>query len=69
MPIIEDYEAIARRLRELNPALAGSREEPARSEKWRELAEVTAREYVQSRRRGTLADLILQKQRRRRLSG
>ena len=64
MPIIEDYEAIARRLRELNPApAAGKAEEELKG--WREAAEATARDYVHARRKGPLADALLQKRRRR----
>ena len=68
MPIIEDYAAIARRLRELNPPPAQDRQDRKAGrqlEEWRDLAEATAREYVQTRRRGPLADALLQKRRRR----
>jgi hypothetical protein len=65
MPIIEDYEAIARRLRELNPPPTQDRQTGRHLEEWRDLAEATARDYVQTRRRGPLADALLQKRRRR----
>jgi hypothetical protein len=62
MAIIEDYGAIAKRLRELAPELAdrGPREIDE-LEKWRHRAEETARVYVQSRRRDILNDLTSQK--------
>jgi hypothetical protein len=61
MAIIEDYGAIAKRLRELTPELAdrGPREIDE-LEKWRHRAEETARVYVQSRRRGIVNDPISQ---------
>jgi hypothetical protein len=65
MPIIEDYDAIARRLRELNPPARQAGKTTGRLEEWRELAEATAREYVQTRRKGPLADAMLQRRRRR----
>ena len=54
MAIINDYEAIARRLRELNPP-SGKDDE---LKTWRNLAEETARTYVESRRRGPVADIL-----------
>jgi hypothetical protein len=57
MAIIDDHEAIARRLRELNPS-ATPTANPGDLEKWRDLAEQTARVYVQNRRKGPLADSI-----------
>jgi len=65
MPIVEDYEAIARRLRELNPSATPSGKTTDRLDEWRTAAEATARDYVQTRRRGPLADALLQKRRRR----
>ncbi|MGD9616108.1 MAG: hypothetical protein AB7H90_11975 [Alphaproteobacteria bacterium] len=52
MPIIEEYGAIARRLRELKTAAPKSADEIAELERWRDLARQTAREYVENRRRG-----------------
>jgi hypothetical protein len=50
MPIIEEYTAIARRLRELHATSPkGVRE--INLERWRDLAQETAREYIESRRR------------------
>jgi hypothetical protein len=51
--IINDYEAIARRLRELNPVAR----KDADIEKWRDLAAEIAQTHVDSRRRGPLADV------------
>jgi hypothetical protein len=48
MAIINDYEAIARRVCELNPT-SGREEEP---KNWRDLAEETARRFVENRRQG-----------------
>jgi hypothetical protein len=62
MAIVEDYEAIARRLRELNPS-ASPPAKDARLDKWREIASETARVYVENRRRGPLADSIYHKRR------
>ena len=53
------------RLRELNPPTRPAGKATGRLEEWRELAEATAREYVQTRRKGPLADALLQKRRRR----
>ena len=57
MPIVEDYDAIAKRLRELKPSATPKAKDAAR-DKWRDLAEETARVYVQNRRSGPLADSI-----------
>ena len=57
MPIVEDYEAIAKRLRELKPSATPTAED-ADLGKWWDFAEETARVYVQNRRRGPLADSI-----------
>jgi hypothetical protein len=57
MPIVEDYDAIAKRLRELKPS-ANSKAKDTPLDKWRDLAEETARVYVQNRRRGPLADSV-----------
>jgi hypothetical protein len=53
MAIINDFDAIARRLRELNPPSGKDDDLKA----WRGLAEETARTYVESRRRGPGADI------------
>jgi hypothetical protein len=55
MAIINDYDAIARRLRELNPPPAGKDHD---LKVWRSRAEETARTYVESRRRGPVADSL-----------
>ena len=52
MPIIEEYDAIAKRLRELQKtASPKGADEITHLEKWRDLARETARVYVESRRR------------------
>jgi len=51
MPIIEEYDAIAKRLRELNTKAPKGAEEITDLERWRDLARETARVYVESRRR------------------
>ena len=56
MAIIDDYEGIARRMRELNGAGKGKSGDDAKA--WRDLAEETARTYVESRRRGAVADAL-----------
>jgi hypothetical protein len=48
MPIIEEYTAIARRLRELHAASPKGLKE-INLELWRDLARETAREYIESR--------------------
>jgi len=50
MPIIEEYTAIARRLRELDAASPKDMKE-INLELWRNLARETAREYIEGRRR------------------
>jgi len=52
--IINDYDAIARRLRELNPP--ASKDDDLKT--WRGIAEEIARTYVESRRRGPVADIL-----------
>ncbi len=54
MAIINDFNAIARRLRELNPPLGKDDDLKA----CRGRAEETARTYVESRRRGPVADIL-----------
>ena len=56
MPIIDDFDAIAKRLRELKSTSPKSAEPVAEMEKWRDLARETARLYLQQRRRGPLRD-------------
>ena len=57
MAIIDDYDAIAKRLRELTPAPANQGHKGIDGlDKWRDRAEETARVYVQNRRRGVLGD-------------
>ena len=52
MPIIDDYDAIAKRMRELElPVQAQSHKDTELLEKWRAAALDTARTYVQKRRR------------------
>ena len=51
MPIIEEYDAIAKRLRELQTATPKGATEIAHLERWRDLARETARVYVDGRRR------------------
>jgi len=59
MAIIDDHEAIARRLRKLKPSATPTKN--TQLDKWREIAAETARVYVQNRRRGPLADSIYNK--------
>jgi hypothetical protein len=61
MAIIEEYGAIAKRLRELRATGASSKsaEQITELEHWRDLARQTAREYVESRRRRSAGRLIL----------
>jgi hypothetical protein len=59
MPIIEDYGAIAKRLRELKATAPKGAGEITELERWHDLARQTAREYVESRRRGIARRLIL----------
>ncbi len=58
MAIVDDYDDIAKRLRELKPPA-----KDARLDKWREIAAETARVYVEHRRRGPMADSIYHKRR------
>jgi hypothetical protein len=50
MPIIEEYGAIAKRLRELQTASPKCADEITHLERWRDLARETARAYVEGRR-------------------
>jgi hypothetical protein len=54
MAIIDDYDAIARRLRELAPSIARPQRDIDRLDEWKELAQETARVYVQNRRKELL---------------
>lgn len=56
MHIADDFDAIAKRLRELQAPSPKSSEQIAELEKWRDLARETARIYVENRRRGALRD-------------
>jgi len=51
MPIVEDYDAIAKRLRELKTDAPKGAERVTDLERWRKLARETARTYVAGRRR------------------
>ena len=54
MPIIEEYDAIARRLRELRAPSPKGVDEITNLERWRDLALETAQEYVKARRRAAI---------------
>jgi hypothetical protein len=54
LAIIDDFDGIAKRLRELKTPSPKSADEIAELEKWRDLARETARAYVENRRRGVL---------------
>ena len=58
MAIIEDYAAIAKRLRELQPVSSQTSQE-IDQDKWRNLAEQTARDWVQSRRGSDLVRRVI----------
>ena len=51
MPIVEEYDAIAKRLRELKTSAPRDADEITELERWRDLAKETARAYVEDRRR------------------
>ena len=68
MPIVEEYEAIAKRLRELRTASPKGADEISDLERWRDLARETARVYVENRRRRTIMALILSRHRRTRFA-
>jgi hypothetical protein len=51
MSIVEEYDAIAKRLRELKTGAPKGAEEITDLERWRDVAKETARAYVESRRR------------------
>jgi len=55
MSIVDDYDGIAKRMRELKAASPKGANEIAELERWRDAALGVAREYVQARRRGLLA--------------
>jgi hypothetical protein len=56
--VIEDYGAIAKRLRELQAVAPKGASEITELERWRDLARQTATEYVESRRRPRAGRLI-----------
>jgi hypothetical protein len=56
LAIIDDFDGIAKRLRELKTPSPKSADEIAELEKWRDLARETARAYVENRRRGVLSN-------------
>jgi hypothetical protein len=51
MAIIDDFDGIAKRLRELHSAAPKSVNEIADLEKWRDAAKTAARAYVENRRK------------------
>jgi hypothetical protein len=57
--IVEEYDAIAKRLRELRTDSAKSADEIKNLEKWRDLAREAARVYVENRRRRAAGKPIL----------
>jgi hypothetical protein len=59
MAIVEEYGAIAKRLRELQTTAPKGADEITELERWRDLARQTAREYVESRRQRSAGRLIL----------
>ena len=61
MPIVEDYGAIAKRLRQLQAGASKEDGEITELEQWRDLARQTAREYVE-RRRGRSAGRLARPQ-------
>jgi len=61
MAIVDDYDAIAKRLRELRSGAPKSVAQIGELEKWRDLARQTARAYVDSRRRGPGAGPVLRR--------
>lgn len=56
MPIIEEYDAIARRLRELRTVPPKSAKEISDFERWRILARETAEKYLEGRRGDAIGD-------------
>jgi hypothetical protein len=58
MAIIEEYAAIAKRLRELQPVSSQTSQE-IDQDKWRNLAEQTARDWVQTRRSSDLVRRVI----------
>ena len=59
MPIVEEYDAIAKRLRELKTRAPKGANEITELEQWRDIAKETARAYVEERRRQTVSRPIL----------
>ncbi len=58
MPIVDDYDAIAKRLRELKTDAPKGADEITNLERWRDMAMETARAYVENRRRGAAAKAL-----------
>lgn len=56
MAIIDEFEVIAKRMRELKSPAPKGANEITELEKWRDLAKETARVYLENRRRGALSD-------------
>ena len=59
MPIVEEYDAIAKRLRELTANNPQRVNEISNLERWRNLAKETAHAYVKTRRRHIVGRPIL----------
>jgi hypothetical protein len=59
MAIIDDYAAIAKRMRELNRTVASGKE--PKLDRWQDMAAETARIYAQNRRTGPLADILMRR--------
>jgi hypothetical protein len=56
MAIVDDFDAIAKRMRELKSPSPKTSEQISEMEKWRALARETARVYLETRRKGLLRD-------------
>jgi hypothetical protein len=59
LAIVDEFEAIAKRMRELKAAAPKGADEITELEKWRGLARQTARAYVESRRSGAAERPVL----------
>jgi hypothetical protein len=59
MPIVEEYDAIAKRLRELKTRVPKGANEITELEQWRDIAKETARAYVEDRCGQTVSRPIL----------
>jgi len=64
MAIIDDFDGIAKRMRELKSPAPKGANEIAELEKWRDLAKETARVYLENRRRGAVSDSSSSRSRR-----